>query len=170
MKKLHEDGRTCNGSGILRREIHRIPNDLGVCWASDCDREIDLMSSARGVCAKCRSALRRRGQIEGFPRLSINERFLALSTKGSAEECHEWKYSRDIEGYGRFSYNGKQVKAHRFALELKLGRPLDEDMFACHTCDNPPCVNPDHLFEGSAKDNVEDMLSKGRGRWQKEVV
>lgn len=56
----------------------------------------------------------------------------------------------------------KPVYAHRRALEAKLGRPIAPGLMACHHCDNPPCVNPDHLFEGTASDNRQDMLRKGR--------
>lgn len=66
------------------------------------------------------------------------------------------------EDYGVFGYMGRAYKAHRAALEMKLGRPLSDGMCSCHTCDNPPCCNPDHLFEGTRRDNNLDRASKGR--------
>ena len=66
------------------------------------------------------------------------------------------------DGYGNFWDGRTQIGANRFSLSLKIGRPLTRSEFACHTCDNPSCVNPDHLFLGSAKLNSEDMVRKGR--------
>lgn len=62
-------------------------------------------------------------------------------------------------------YNGKTIRAHRFAWFLKTGKLIPDNIMACHKCDNPSCVNPDHLFLGTAKDNVNDMLSKGRDNY-----
>ncbi len=62
--------------------------------------------------------------------------------------------------------NGRRLIASRAAWEMVNG-PIPTGMFACHHCDNPPCVRPDHLFLGTPKDNTEDMLRKGRAHWQK---
>ena len=56
------------------------------------------------------------------------------------------------------------VYAHRFAMELELGRELFPDEFVCHSCDSPPCCNPTHLFLGTHGDNMADMVAKGRHR------
>ena len=74
------------------------------------------------------------------------------------DACWPWTGARKPNGYGVFERMG----AHRFALELRLGRPIGPGLQACHTCDNPPCCNPTHLFEGSAQDNVTDRHQKGR--------
>jgi hypothetical protein len=57
---------------------------------------------------------------------------------------------------------GKNLKAHRLSLEHALGRPLREGMFALHSCNNPPCCNPEHLREGTNQDNVDDKLRADR--------
>ena len=75
--------------------------------------------------------------------------------------CWEWNRSRDRAGYGRF---GRSGKAHRYALALATGGTMpDSHIQACHHCDNPPCVNPAHLFWGTQVDNSRDMSAKGRG-------
>lgn len=63
--------------------------------------------------------------------------------------------------YGRVHFNYKTYKAHRLAFMLCKGS-VPEGMYVCHSCDNPKCVNPDHLFLGSGRDNALDMLHKGR--------
>ncbi len=68
--------------------------------------------------------------------------------------------------YGRLRVNGKQVQAHRFSYEQDVG-PIPEGMMVCHRCDTPACVNPDHLFLGSAQDNMTDKINKGRHRGAK---
>lgn len=75
-----------------------------------------------------------------------------------------WTYTGDLfeDGYGKFWMAGKSRRANRVALEFSLGRALGPGMQAMHWCDNPPCCNPAHLFEGTNADNVGDRHAKGR--------
>ena len=75
--------------------------------------------------------------------------------------CWLWNAACRTTGYGVFSYNGKPVTASRVSYILYKGTDPG-DLFVCHTCDNPKCVNPDHLFLGTNQDNVEDRKRKGR--------
>ena len=94
----------------------------------------------------------------------IEARFWAKVDRRGPNECWEWTAkSRSDFGYGVFHPRKPEtVGAHRFSLALKLGRSIAPGMFACHTCDNPPCVNPNHLYEGTSRDNVEDAVARQR--------
>jgi hypothetical protein len=75
--------------------------------------------------------------------------------------CIEWTAARNASGYG-VTWNGqKTVLAHRYSYQLSVG-PIPDGMHILHRCDNPPCINPDHLFPGDDNDNVVDMIAKGR--------
>jgi hypothetical protein len=88
-------------------------------------------------------------------------RFWKFVDKGDGEDaCWEWTGFRDSEGYGTFKAPGIKRASH-FAFILANGS-VPEDRYVLHRCDNPPCVRPDHLFAGTAKDNYEDARSKGR--------
>lgn len=90
------------------------------------------------------------------------DRFWEQVAKGDPDECWPWTGGVDGDGYGRFYLAGGAVQANRFALELKLERPLGDDEVARHTCDNPPCCNGDHLIEGSRADNSADAVERQR--------
>lgn len=74
--------------------------------------------------------------------------------------CLEWQAGCDSSGYGMLCLNYNRVRAH--VASFRLTRGYWPTKFICHTCDNPPCADPFHLFEGTCKENIYDAISKGR--------
>lgn len=77
------------------------------------------------------------------------------------DNCWNWLGGINQQGYGRFSYKGVKVGAHRFSYRSHYGE-IPKGICVLHRCDNPKCVRPDHLFLGTHKDNMQDMVKKGR--------
>lgn len=95
---------------------------------------------------------------------TLEERFWAHVVKHEIG-CWEWSGYRTRGGYGALWVGGRaeqrMLYAHRLSYELHYG-PLPEGYYACHRCDNPSCPRPDHLFAGTAEENVQDAIWKGR--------
>jgi hypothetical protein len=86
---------------------------------------------------------------------------------GDEDECWEWQGAEDRHrgdtcGYGRFWLDGKMESAHRVSYKLWRG-PIADGLLILHRCDNPPCVNPAHLYEGTNSDNQREAFDRGRG-------
>lgn len=91
------------------------------------------------------------------------DRFWSKVSIGSESECWLWTAATNESGYGRFKIKRNVHKAHRVAWEIANGEPAG-DAFIMHDCDTPGCCNPNHLRRGTARDNMFDMVRKGRCR------
>lgn len=106
-------------------------------------------------------------QCRDFSNRNTIEKFLALidiqkiDGQYDEESCWLWKGNIDDDQYGYLVFNYIGMRAHRAMYEIWYGE-FDKNLLVCHTCDNPTCCNPFHLFLGTAQDNMDDMVKKGR--------
>lgn len=109
-----------------------------------------------------------------FTEKTIN-RFWNFVNKQREHECWNWTAYKNRDGYGNFADGKKRWNAHRVSYIIANGE-IPKGLCVCHKCDNPSCVNPDHLYLGTHKQNMNDMQIRGRARKfvlnnkQKEII
>ena len=126
---------------------------------------------ARDLCEMHLQRLRKHGHTDGGPttHAAPEIRFWRYVAKAGPDDCWLWTGKTEKNGYGRFQVGGKgssHLGAHRYSLQLATGEIPPVVM---HKCDNPPCVNPDHLMAGDHKANTADMIAKGRRHLAKAI-
>lgn len=99
--------------------------------------------------------------MKEIPNLTQNDLDRFWSKVDRSKDCWEWKAYKNKEGYGTFSIKNIQYLSHRVSLKISKNVVFN-GLLALHKCDNPSCVNPDHLFLGTDKDNMIDKTNKGR--------
>lgn len=136
----------------------RMMNHPGVCAVDGCERKY----YAKLHCRLHWERLYMNGTTERAniaPGTPAGERLEKQSER--VGECIEFTGYRDKNGYGSLTIDGVYVRAHRLAFELSHGE-VPEGLFVRHKCDNPPCINPDHLEPGTPADNMRDKVIRGR--------
>ncbi len=97
----------------------------------------------------------------------VRRRFETRFVRSSG--CWQWTGGKDNDGYGMFWLRGTNVHASRASYEIYTA-PVPRSKQVCHRCDNPGCVNPDHLFLGTQKENVQDSIRKGRRIRNRKII
>jgi hypothetical protein len=132
------------------------------CEVVACEKPVHAMD----MCRVHYQRVFRTGSINGSGRtLPVIEKFWARVDKSPGDGCWIWRPGPNGK-YGKIDRGvraGGQIMVHRFSYELHHGQ-IPDGTLVCHRCDTPKCVNPDHLFLGTHKDNTNDMDAKGRSR------
>ena len=122
--------------------------------------------SKRGYCNKHYLRWRRHGDPTAGQKMRNQTRsdfcVYAMSKVTRNGECLEWDGGRESNGYGVTTIHDRHEKVHRLICEHYHGPQPNDRPCALHTCDNPPCINPDHLYWGSKNDNARDRDVRGR--------
>lgn len=157
-------------TAIERVEKPKNTKQSAAYWLFECEcgerrvRKGSEVARVGGSCGCLKSEVNRKAmkkmQLEKHG--TVLDRFLSRFKK-SHTGCWVWESHTDKDGYGILPANGPSIRAHRFSFEYYI-EPIRKGNVVCHTCDNPSCVNPDHLFQGTVKDNCNDMIDKGRDK------
>jgi hypothetical protein len=89
-------------------------------------------------------------------------KYFLTKTVLTSSGCMEWQGARNQQGYGRAGINKKLWTIPRAIYTYLIGGSIPKGMFVCHSCDNPPCINPEHLWLGTRQENNADSVKKGR--------
>lgn len=146
------------GDPISKRNCEK---QNGKCLIDDCE----IKAISKGMCRKHFMRVWRHGENKSsYKDVPAIERYKKRTTYNQSTGCVEWNIPiTKKQRYPILVINNKRVKVHRFSYEYFVG-PIPDGMYVLHKCDNTICSNPDHLFLGTQKENVEDMIKKGRDK------
>ncbi len=139
--------------------VSRQPRAGRLCAVEGCDRPV----LAKGYCNT--HYLRQRAHGDPLFTARMGPEPVPLEKRYKVDPdtgCWIFDGAPDKDGYGNIRHDGKVVKAHRLAAHLWLDFDLDDPRQIRHSCDNPPCINPEHLLPGTRADNARDMVERGR--------
>jgi hypothetical protein len=126
------------------------------CSVDDCDRK----PRSRGLCNSHYENLRRYGHVVATRHLPLYERCARTGWDVTEAGCWEYRGRRNEHGYGMYG-TSPGYRVHRISYEHHVG-PIPDGLILRHTCDNPPCCNPEHLVPGTPADNAQDKMDRGR--------
>ena len=168
---------TCTKRRKARREItHRnecvcilFGCQAGVSWGRIFRRSL---RTARSLAHRERDEMTRnfRKGTKGAISIPLEQRFWEKVNRRGEDECWPWLGSQCGRGYGQIYVAGRNRKATQVSWELSNGTSFPEGMCACHSCDNPPCVNPRHIWPGTMKQNTQDARDKGRLKGRRKKI
>jgi hypothetical protein len=179
--KARDAGETRYESKLPCKRGHVGPRYTSNGNCVQCDREVlsvrrraklvYVPRKAKGTCEQCGSEFEKTNNANRY--CSTECRFWSKVDKRGPDECWPWLGAKGPTGHGSFRIDarrdGMHGNAHRAAYEIANGVPLSEikrkkwgELYVCHTCDNPSCVNPKHLYLGSHASNMKDMNDRGR--------
>jgi len=169
-KILNENNRARNG---IRNGKMRFRNECKPCNSKRVIKNASKDVSRRR--AKATLYLRKSGRVKMYPcercknpcykkykRAFCTDMCRFMSYVTITDSCWIWIGAKNKRGYGLFSFrNKKSITTHRVSYILYRGE-IPEGKLICHTCDNPSCINPQHLWAGTTQQNTRDMVIKGR--------
>ena len=135
-----------------RIALNSIPIKCLTCGKEFLSRKVCKNRKPKFCSKECYEISRTKNPIEYF--------FKMISSTSNPNNCWEWTGKKDQDGYGIFYYK-RSIKAHRYSIEL-YDRKIPEGFLACHKCNNPSCVNPDHIYIGTHQQNMDDKKQKYR--------